>query len=301
MNSILFTGSRGFLGRVLESQLSEKSYKVYDLQYEKNKRIDISTEFLISVPYAVDTIIHAAGKAHSIPRTQNEKQLFYDINYQGTVNLTKAIDALPQKPKSFIFISTVSVYGLDKGKSINETAPLKGDSPYAKSKIMAEDYLTKWAKENNIILGILRLPLIAGPNPPGNLGAMINGIKTGKYLSIGEANAKKSIVLAEDVANIIPKLIEVGGIYNLTDGYHPSFGELENAISSSIGKSNPMKIPIWLAKLIGKAGDLLGANAPINSNKLAKITSTLTFDDSKARKNLGWKPSRVLDKIKEII
>jgi hypothetical protein len=37
-----------------------------------------------------------------------------------------------------------------------------------------------------------------------------------------------------------------------------------------------------------------GNNAPNNTNKLKKITSNLTFDDSLAREKLGWNPTPVL-------
>ncbi len=43
-------------------------------------------------------------------------------------------------------------------------------TPYAMSKRLAEEYLHKWCYEHNVILGIIRPSLIAGPNPPGNLG-----------------------------------------------------------------------------------------------------------------------------------
>ncbi len=39
----------------------------------------------------------------------------------------------------------------------------------------------------------------------------------------------------------------------------------------------------------------MGNFFPINSNKLFKITSTLTFDDRKARNNFGWNPNSVLN------
>src|SRR5690606_10477594 len=114
-----------------------------------------------------------------------------------------------------------------EGVDIKEDSPLDGKTPYAESKALAEAWLGKWAGENGVTLGILRLPLIAGPNPPGNLGAMVNGIRLGRYLSVGQANARKSMVWAEDVARIIPVVAERGGVYNLTDGHHPSFSELE--------------------------------------------------------------------------
>ena len=53
------------------------------------------------------------------------------------------------------------------------------------------------------------------------------------------------------------------------------------------------------AKIIGSIGDLLGNKAPLNTLKLKKITSDLTFDDSKARENLGWNPEKVLEYFKK--
>lgn len=302
MNNILLTGASGFLGRIINSSLIENGYTIRSLG--RNKSNHYCVDLFHDVPElntSFDIIIHAAGKAHSVPKTASEEKEFYDVNLQGTIKLCNAINKLEIKPKAFIFISTIAVYGFDKGANITEESPLLGNTPYAKSKIQAEEYLQTWAKENDITLGILRLPLIAGPNPPGNLGAMINGIKTGRYLSIGNASARKSIVWAEDIADLIPKVSEIGGVYNLTDTYHPTFGELEKEISKCLGKKDPVKIPLWLANLLGRVGNLLGSKAPINSEKINKITSSLTFDDSKARKRLDWKPKKVLDKIAEIV
>lgn len=49
-------------------------------------------------------------------------------------------------PKALIFISTVAVYGCEFGEQITEEHTLNGTTPYAKSKIMAEEYLTNWCK-----------------------------------------------------------------------------------------------------------------------------------------------------------
>ena len=59
-----------------------------------------------------------------------------------------------------------------------------------------------------------------------------------------------------------------------------------------------MNMPLWLVKTIAKFGDLLGSKAPLNTNKLKKITSDLTFDDSKAREAFGWNPTSVLEGFK---
>jgi nucleoside-diphosphate-sugar epimerase len=137
-----------------------------------------------------------------------------------------------------------------------------------------------------------------GSKPLGNLGSMIKGIQKGYYFNIAGGQGKKSMVLAEDVVKNILKISEIGGIYNLTDGYHPSFSELSSYIAIQLCKGKPMNIPIWLAKIIAKFGDLLGSKAPINTNKLKKITSDLTFDDTKAREAFGWNPTRVLEGFK---
>jgi nucleoside-diphosphate-sugar epimerase len=249
----------------------------------------------------IDIVIHCAGKAHSIPRTGQEAKVFFDVNFEGTKNLCSAINSLQQIPKAFIFISTVAVYGVDEGELIPEGHQLNGSTPYARSKILAENWLQAWAKENDVILSILRLPLVAGDRPPGNLGAMLKGISSGRYASIGKANARKSMVWAADIAPIVSKLALEGGIYNLTDGYHPTFGELEHRISFLLGKRDPVRIPMNFAKGIAFLGDILGNRSPINSDKLRKITSTLTFDDMKAKKVLDWQPNKVLDKLPQII
>lgn len=203
-------------------------------------------------------------------------------------------------PKSFIFISTVAVYGLELGENITEESPLLGTSPYALSKIQAEAFLTEWCSRNNIILTILRPSLIAGPNPPGNLGAMIHGIKTGKYLNIGGGKARKSVLMVQDIANLIPLVVNKGGIYNICDSNHPSFNELESVICKQLNKSGVLSIPLTLANLIAKIGDLMGNRAPINSDKLSKITNSLTFSNEKAKRELGWQPLDVIENFKII-
>lgn len=289
---IILTGARGFLGSYIKKELSKKGDVFTISRTGATLRIDLSNE-IPSLP-EVDLVIHCAGKAHSIPITEEEKQVFFDVNLKGTANLLKGLEYSGKLPKAFVFISSVAVYGRESGTMINENHPLNATEPYGLSKIQAEKIIQNWCAENNIICTILRLPLLAGENPPGNLGAMINGIKKGYYFNIAGGRAKKSIVFAEDVANIIPVVSSIGGIYNLTDGYDPSFAELASAIGKKIGKEKILNIPFWIAKMMAVIGDLIENKAPINSKKLAKITADLTFDDSKAKKELNWKPKPVL-------
>lgn len=291
---ILFSGASGFIGKSILPIIT-KTFEVSTLGLTINDtyRVDISKKDF-SIDSYFDYIIHAAGKAHAIPKTAEEEKLFFDINLQGTKNLCAGLEK-SGLPKSFIFISTVAVYGCETGVNITEEHPLNGDTPYALSKIQTEQFLICWAKKNNVILTILRPSLIAGVNPPGNLGDMIKGIQTGRYLSIGGGKARKSVLMAQDIANLIILAKDRGGIFNVCDDNHPSFRELEVVICEQLGKQRPMNIPYWIAKMMAFVGDCLGRKVPINSKKLNKITKSLTFSNAKAKTQLGWQPLSVID------
>lgn len=295
--NLLFTGASGFLGNNIFPLLKVK-YEVdtVGLTFQDDYTVNLVSD-IPELDSKYDVVLHAAGKAHSMPKTEKEKQLFFDVNLQGTKNLCIALEN-SSIPKAFIFISTVAVYGCDFGENITEEHPLDGTTPYALSKIEAEQFLQSWCAKHNIKLSILRPSLIAGSNPPGNLGEMIKGIKSGKYFSIAGGKAKKSVLMVQDIANLVPLLVEKGGIYNVCDAYQPTFGELEAVICDQLNKRMPLSIPYWLAKGMAKVGDLLGEKAPINTLKLRKITESLTFSNEKAVRELGWQPMNVLENFK---
>lgn len=293
MNKIFLSGSTGFLGNIIIKNLDHK-FKISELLSPETLQT-IRLENKVPVFREVyDIVIHCAGKAHSNPKTEIEKNKFFEVNVIGTENLLKGLD-LVGAPKQFVFISSVAVYGKENGVNITENEKLNAKDPYGLSKIQAEKLILDWCQKNNVICTILRLPLLVGKNPPGNLGAMTKAIQKGYYFNIAGGLANKSMVLAEDVANILLKASEIGGVYNLTDGSHPSFYELSNVIAIKYGKSKPFNIPYFVAKSISFLGDIVGSKFPLNSYKLKKITSDLTFDDCKAREILGWKPRKVIN------
>ena len=296
MIRLLLTGGSGFLGCSILKAIKENCVVSTLSRSEGDYKLCLEND-VPNFKHDFDIVVHAAGLAHYIPRKQIEFDLFQKVNVVGTQNLLNGLTK-SGVPKHFVFISSVSVYGKDFGNNIDENTHLGAVDPYGISKIDAERAVLDWCNHHKVVCTILRLPLIVGPNPPGNLGSMIKGVQNGYYFNIAGGKAKKSMVLAEDVARSIIKVAEIGGIYNLTDGYHPSFAELSNHISIQLGKGELMNLPIWLAKIIANFGDLLGSKAPLNTNKLNKITSDLTFDDSKAREAFGWNPTPVLEGFK---
>jgi len=296
-NLLLFTGASGFIGNNILPNI-KKTFHV-DTLGKSNKnfyKYDLSREIPI-LTKRYNIILHAAGMAHNISKTKDQIEKIYNVNYIGTKNLCASLEKVGI-PEAFIFISSVSVYGCVYGELINEDYPLLGKSPYAKSKIMAEKYLQEWSKKNNVTLTIIRPSLLAGKNPKGNLGYMVKAISRGLYFSIDGGKARKSIAMVEDIARIIPLCIYKGGIYNLCDDYNPTIREIENTIAKQLEKKILINIPINIANAMAKLGDILGPYAPLNSEKLIKLTNSLTFSNEKIKRQLNFQPLDVLSNFK---
>ena len=293
--NILLTGASGFLGTTIKT-ICEKKHKIITVGRQKHN--DIICDLATQNPQLdnIDAVIHAAGKAHVYPKTEAEKQAFFDVNVTGTKHLLESLEE--QSIQKFIFVSSVSVYGLGQGEEIAEDTPLRGNSPYAISKIQAEQLIIDWCNQKQIPYLIVRLPLVVGPNPLGNLGKMIEAIQRGRYVRIAKGNARKSMVLASDVAVLFERWLSTpsptSGIYNITDGHHPTFYELEEALKVKFKKRTIPTVPLFMATLMGKFGDQFSF-FPVNSQTVEKITCTFTFSDAKAQRDLQWKPTKVLN------
>ncbi|MDB4180548.1 NAD(P)-dependent oxidoreductase, partial [Flavobacteriaceae bacterium] len=275
MINILLTGHSGFLGTHIKKYLAKKNYNVVKLGRSIDSDIvcDLSIETFKSEN--IDFVVHAAGKAHVIPKSKDEINSFYKVNFQGTKNLIQGVSKC--NIKTIIFISTVAVYGKDKGELIDENEPLNGCSPYAVSKIKSEEILHVYGKKHNVRIVVLRLPLITGENPVGNLRSITVAIKKGYYFRIGNGEAKKSIISASDVARAIPELFKLSGVYNYTDCVHPRICEIDNKIATNHNKKIKV-LPLYLMRFLSKIGDFFPF-FPFDKSKFEKLTTTLTFSN----------------------
>lgn len=299
--TVLLTGASGFLGKIATPFL-EKNHTVIRVGRDAGNTIIADlTKPMVSLPI-VDAVIHAAGKAHIYPKTDAEKQAFFDVNVEGTRHLLNSLSQ--QSVKAFVFISSVSVYGMEQGDGISESSPLNGKSPYALSKIQAEELVTKWCIAHGVDYLVLRLPLIIGSNPLGNLGKMMEAIRGRKYVRIAKGEAQKSMVLATDVSQLMSNWLlnnhRVSGIYNLTDGIHPSFYQLEEGLKALWNIKYIPAIPKWLGKILGYIGDRVKW-FPVNTGTIKKIICTFTFSDQKARNEISWHPRSVLAHLDEVL
>ena len=105
---LLFTGASGFLGNHIYPLLKEKySISTIGLTSLDNYSVNLA----IAVPFLTekyDIVLHAAGKAHSIPKTEEEKQAFFDVNLQGTKHLCTSLEN-SGVPKSFMAVIMVII------------------------------------------------------------------------------------------------------------------------------------------------------------------------------------------------
>jgi nucleoside-diphosphate-sugar epimerase len=295
MKKVLLTGSSGFLGKYLLKACEEFGFSAVSVGRSSANQVvcDLKREVPQIPKEEFDQVIFAAGKAHMIPKTEAEKKDFFDVNVTGLKHFLDGLVGVTVK--QFVFISTVSVYGRWNGTNLVETDPLLSEEPYGKSKIEAEKMISEWGIRHQVPVIIFRIPLLAGANPPGNLGDMMKAIERNRYPRIGRGSARKSMVLAEDVALFCLSLKgQESGIYQLTDQHHPSFYEVEMSLRKQLNKSNIIVIPAFAARLLAFMGDFL-PKFPIDSLRYKKMTLDLTFDSRKAEVELGWKPRRVID------
>lgn len=294
--NILLTGGNGFLGSIIYRELI-KINEVLRLGLKANA--DLSCNLALQVPKFTkpfNRVVHAAGKAHFIPRNKFEVESFFRVNHQGTLNLLKAIEKYP--PQQFIHLSTVAIYGRDEGELLTEDTEVSPKGPYAESKWFAEQAVKTWCEERGVAYLILRLPLVIGEHAPGNWGAIKKAIEKGRYVRIQGNKARKSAVLATDVAQCIANWNGHSGVFNLSDGVHPFFYELEDALAERYGKPIRFQLPLSWLSLAAKMGGVMKRVSipfPLDEQRLNKMTTTLTFSDQKAREELSWQSTPVLD------
>jgi nucleoside-diphosphate-sugar epimerase len=309
-DACLVTGCRGFLGRRLVDYLDrcgQRSIVASRIPLPDRAHVvgDITRDDLDLRGLSVSTVYHFAGKAHAVARNGGQAREFFQVNCEGTKNLLRALEQCERLPAAVVLASSVAVYGREQGSLLDEDTPRAATDPYGASKAAAEDVLLDWCERHGVRPAIVRLPLVIGPGAPGNVSAMIRALRRRRYFGVGEGAARRSMVLADDAVAALPKLAETGGVFHLTDGYHPSFAEFERGLLAALKILRaPRRLPLRAARLAARCGDVIETTlrrpAPFSSRAFTKMTSTLTFSDERARKLIGWRPTPVLERMEAI-
>ncbi len=113
------------------------------------------------------SVIHLAGDI-VVPESVAKPLQYYRNNVETSRNLIEA--CVSEGVLSFVFSSTAAVYGSADGETVSETAPLRPESPYARSKLMVEWILEDVSNVSDLRYAALRYFNVAGADPAGRTG-----------------------------------------------------------------------------------------------------------------------------------
>lgn len=200
MKKILITGANSYIGTSFEKYMAQwpEKYQVdtVDMIDGTWRKKDFS---------GYDTVFHVAGIAHQ-KETQENAELYYKINRD--LAFDTAVKAKTDGVKQFIFLSSMSVYGLETGVITKETVPTP-KSNYGKSKLQAEELLNGLADET-FKVAILRPPMVYGKGCKGNYQILRKFAL--KFKVFPTLMNHRSMIYIDNLSAYIEKLI-------IADGY----------------------------------------------------------------------------------
>lgn len=169
MKKILITGANSYIGTSFEAYI--KAHYPHNYTVETVDMIDGTWRDKDFSGY--DSVFHVAGIAH-IKETAENAELYYKINRDLAVEV--AHKAKREGVKHFVFLSSMSVYGVESGEIELYGQPMPV-SNYGKSKWQAEQQLAELA-EDSFTVTMLRPPMVYGKGCKGNYNFLKKWIRT---------------------------------------------------------------------------------------------------------------------------
>lgn len=284
----MVTGAAGFIGSKLAKSLLMNGHHVVTIDNLRTGQRgvvpkdaefiegDCQNESVIAELYRhdFDAIFHIAGQSSGEISFDDP---VYDLqtNTQSTLMLLNY--AKEKKVKSFIYASSMSVYGNCQFLPVNEDSMCDPISFYAIGKIASEKYLRVYNQNYGINTVALRLFNVYGP------GQNLNNLRQGlvsiflaqainhKHILIkGDKNRFRDFVYIDDVVNAFMCSLKHRGfaVYNVSSNKKVTIEE----VVKLIGETLPFDFTV---EYRGKTfGDMFG----------------IYGDYSKINQALGWKP-----------
>lgn len=296
MSRFLVTGGAGFIGSHVVDRLVPENEVVcldnFDPYYEtaiKEKNIqhnlgnenfklvrgDIRDEELLKdILEGVDYVIHEAAQAGVRPSVKEPKKTL-EVNVIGTLNLLKA--AIESNVKKVVNASSSSVYGKVEYLPYDEEHPKNPISPYGASKLAVEHYCRVFKELHGLDVVSLRYFTVYGPRMRPDLAIHIF---TGRALNgepieiFGDGTKTRDFTYVDDAVDATLLALEKG------------------VEVCNIGGGNRITIEELAKKII----ELTKSESKIIHSKSIKGDAEHTLaDNSKAKKELGWKPKVDID------
>lgn len=276
----LVTGGAGFIGSHLTDALLAQGARVrildnFSTGFESNlehlvgnDKVEVvrgdaaDRDDVASALSGVDFVFHHAAMA-SVPRSMREPDLCHAWNATSMVHLLS--EGAELGVRRVVLASTSAAYGDSPFVSKRESDTLAPLSPYAASKLAAEQYMQAFARGFDIETVTLRYFNVFGPrqDPQSEYSAVIprfvSMILSGERPIIyGDGHQSRDFVFVRDVAqaNLLAATVPgiSGGVFNIARGERTTLLELLNTLSENLGESIE---PIFEAPRPGDVRDSL--------------------------------------------
>ncbi len=276
---ILVTGSSGFVGRNLVTELTSKGAEVVTLTDHDGGEIDIrdwqKLQEIKGEIRNIDMVYHLAAIASVPSSLQNPRQTF-ETNVLGTLNILE-LRRLHHIQK-MVFASSY-VYGHPRYLPIDEKHPVSPTNIYARSKVLGEELCQAYHETYGLKCIILRLFNIYGEGQkdefliPSILKQLGN-----EQIELRDPKPKRDFLYIKDA---ISAYIRAGE-------YTTSDFEIFN-IGSGVGYS--------VETIVKKALSISGEKGKIyyqHERRQDEIMDTIA-NITKAQEKLGWQPEVNID------
>ncbi len=258
MKKILITGAGSYIGVSFENYL-----KQFD-GYETETVDMLDPEWDKKSFEGFDAVFHVAGIAH-IKETEQNRDLYYKVNRDLAVKT--ADKAKNEGVKQFVFLSTMSVYGLNQGVITAETEK-NPNNAYGKSKLMAEEKITEM-RDSDFTVSVVRPPMVYGKGCKGNFNTVVK--LASKSPIFPSLKNQRSMIFIDNLCEFVKQIID-----NKTDGvFCPQNREYVNTtnLARKIAQNKGKKV--WFSRLAGIAVIILRPLAGV----LQKAFGTLIYKD----------------------
>lgn len=296
MSTYLVTGAAGFIGAALAKRLVEKGNKVVVIDnlstgFKENipdgcisiigHTHDIKTIEKLS-PYHFDAIFHIAGQSGGITSFDDP---VYDLNSNVASTLLLLDFAKKTGCNTFVYASSMSVYGDENPCPVFESADKKPKTFYAVGKLASEGYLKMYSDIFGIKTTALRFNNVYGPGQnmanlrQGMVSIFLAQALTNKHVHVmGDKNRFRDFVFIDDVVNAcvmsaISKESSLFNVYNVATNTRTTVEELLKTMQSLL----PFEFTVEYKG--ATPGDQFG----------------IYCDYSLINKNIGWSPKYNLE------
>jgi 2-alkyl-3-oxoalkanoate reductase len=129
---------------------------------------------------------------------------------------------------------------------------------------------------------VLRYGFFYGPGTHYDRGgSLVADVRRRRLPIVGKGTGVFSFIHVDDAADATIAAVERGapGVYNVTDDEPAAMNEWVPALADAAGAKRPLRVPLWLAKLVG------GKQAGTFASELRGASN------EKAKRELGWRPT----------